>query len=100
MQQCAAVETTDLFLELLAFLWGEGVCFGDQRDDIDFLMQPFHELDVQGLQSAWRYRNVVTRGQTGRQITLKSVTGFDSSSLPKYRKSSVTQSDVCDVLTK
>lgn len=22
-------ETTDLFLELLAFLWSEGVCFGD-----------------------------------------------------------------------
>ncbi len=54
LQQYAAVETTDLFLELLAFLWGEGVCFGDQRDDIDFLMQPFHELNVQGLQSAWR----------------------------------------------
>lgn len=49
---CAAVETTDLFLKLLAFLWGEGVCFGNQRDDIDFLMQPFHKLDVQGLQSA------------------------------------------------
>lgn len=54
LQWCAAGETTDLFLELLAFLWGEGVCFGDQRDDIDFLMQPFHELNVQGLQSARR----------------------------------------------
>lgn len=50
----AAVETTDLLLELLAFLRGESVCFGDHRDDIDFLMQPFHELDVQGLQSAER----------------------------------------------
>lgn len=47
-----AVETTDLLLELLAFLRGESICFGDQRDDIDFFMQPFHELDVQGLQSA------------------------------------------------
>lgn len=54
MQQYAAGETTDLFLELLAFLWGQSVCFGDQWDDIDFLMQPFHELNVQGLQSAWR----------------------------------------------
>lgn len=50
----AAVETTDLLLELLAFLRGESVCFGDHRDDIDFLMQPFHELDVQRLQSAER----------------------------------------------
>lgn len=52
LQEFAAVETTDLLLELLAFLRGESVCFGDQGDDIDFLMQPFHELDVQGLQSA------------------------------------------------
>lgn len=51
---CAAGETTDLFLELLAFLRGQGVCFGDQGDDVDFLMQPFHELNVQGLQSAGR----------------------------------------------
>lgn len=50
----AAGETADLFLELLAFLWGESVGFGDEWDDIDFLMQPFHELDVQGLQSACR----------------------------------------------
>lgn len=54
MHTCAAGETTDLFLELLAFLWGQGVCFGDQGDDVDFLMQPFHELNVQGLQSAGR----------------------------------------------
>lgn len=52
VQDSCSVEITDLLLELLAFLWGEGVCFGDQRDDIDFLVQPFHELDVQGLQSA------------------------------------------------
>lgn len=51
---CAAGETADLFLELLAFLWGQGVCFGDQGDDVDFLMQPFHELNVQGLQPAGR----------------------------------------------
>lgn len=56
LQEYAAVETTDLFLELQALLRGEGVCFGDQRDDIDFLMQPLHELDVQGLQPAWRQR--------------------------------------------
>lgn len=48
------METTDLLLELLAFLRGEGVCFGDQRDDIDFFMQPLHELDVQGLQAVGR----------------------------------------------
>lgn len=54
LQQCAAVETTDLLFELLAFLWSEGVCFGNQGDDIDFLMQPFHELNVQGFQSVDR----------------------------------------------
>lgn len=48
------METTDLLLELLAFLRSEGVCFGDQGDDIDFLMQPFHELNVQGFQPADR----------------------------------------------
>lgn len=52
-QWYTAVEITDLFLELLAFLRGESVCFSDQRDDIDFLMQPLHELNVQGLQSEW-----------------------------------------------
>lgn len=51
LQQCAAVETTDLLLELLAFLWSESVCFGDQWDDIDFLVQPLHEFDVQRFQS-------------------------------------------------
>lgn len=53
-EQCRARETTDLLLELLTFLRGEGICFGDQRDDINFLMQPFHELNVQWLQSVWR----------------------------------------------
>ena len=39
-----------LLLELLALFWGECVCFGDQRDDVHLLVQPFHELDVQRLQ--------------------------------------------------
>jgi len=50
----AAVETTDLFLELLAFLGGHGVRFGDQRDDVDLLVQPLHEFNVEGLQPAGR----------------------------------------------
>ena len=39
-----------LFLELLALFGRERVCFCDQRDDVDLLVQPLHELDVQGLQ--------------------------------------------------
>lgn len=46
------METTDLLLKLLAFLRGESVCFSDEGDHIHFLMQPFHKLDVEGLQSA------------------------------------------------
>ena len=41
-----------LFLELLALFGRERVGFGDQRDDVDLLVQPLHELDVQGLQPA------------------------------------------------
>ena len=41
-----------LFLELLALFGRERVCFCDQRDDLDLLVQPLHELDVQRLQPA------------------------------------------------
>lgn len=54
LEQCSARETTDLLLEPLTFLRGEGVRFGDQRDDVHFLVQPFHELNVQWLQSVVR----------------------------------------------
>lgn len=50
-------QTTDLFLELLALLRGERVGLGDQRDDVDFLMQPLHELHVQGLQPGGRQKD-------------------------------------------
>lgn len=54
LKQCSARETTDLLLEPLTFLRGEGVCFGDQRDDVHFLVQPFHKLNIQRLQSVGR----------------------------------------------
>lgn len=47
---------THLFLEELAFLWRECVGLGNERDDVDLVMQPLHELNVQGLQPAHRRR--------------------------------------------
>lgn len=54
LKQSSARETTDLLLEPLTFLRGEGVCFGDQGDDVHFLVQPFHKLNIQWLQSVGR----------------------------------------------
>ncbi len=35
------------FLELSAFIGGHSVCFGHQGDDVDFVMESLHELNVQ-----------------------------------------------------
>lgn len=59
-------EPTDLLLEPLALLWGESVCFCDQWDDVHLLMQPFHKLNIQRLQSGGRrdkmYINTINGG--------------------------------------
>lgn len=40
-----------LFLKQLAFFWGQSVSFGNEGNDVDFVMKSLHELDVQGLQT-------------------------------------------------
>lgn len=40
-----------LFLEELALLRGQSVGFCNERDDVDFVVKPLHELDVQRLQT-------------------------------------------------
>lgn len=76
-----ARETTDLLLEPLTFLWGEGVCFGDQRDDVHFLVQPLHELNIQRLQAAGRQNREL--GAAGRQTGLAVRPGWPSSAPPE-----------------
>ena len=49
----------DLFLKVLALVWRERVCLGDDWDDVDFVVEPFHELHVQGLQAVPRGRDEV-----------------------------------------
>lgn len=46
-----------LFLKELALLWGQGVGFRNERDDVDFVMKPLHELDVQRLQTEKQKRS-------------------------------------------
>lgn len=40
-----------LFFEELALLWSQSVRLCNQRDDVDFVMKPFHEFDVQWFQT-------------------------------------------------
>lgn len=42
---------THLFLEKLALFWRESIGLGDEGNDIDFVMQTLHELDIKRLQS-------------------------------------------------
>jgi len=47
-----------LFLKELALLWGQSIGFCNERDDVDFVMESLHELNVQRFQ---------TEGETQRK---------------------------------
>lgn len=66
----------DLFLEQLALLGGQGVGFGDKRDDVDFVVESLHELDVQRLQT-------VSRGRYEVQAAVHSVVRHRSAVHPR-----------------
>jgi len=36
-----------------------GICFGDDGDDVDFVVEALHELDVEGLEAVARRRHEV-----------------------------------------
>lgn len=48
---CCTCTHQYLLFKQLAFLWGQRVGFGNERNDVDFVMKSLHELDVQGLQT-------------------------------------------------
>lgn len=50
-QACSRNADKYLFLKKLALLRGQSVGFCNKRDDVDFVMKPLHELDVQWLQT-------------------------------------------------
>lgn len=50
-----------LFFKELALFRGQSVRFRDERDDIDFVMESLHELDVQRLQPGGGNRNSTVR---------------------------------------
>ena len=45
------VRSTHSFLILAALVGSERVSLGQQRDDVDLVMQALHELYIQGLQA-------------------------------------------------
>ena len=45
------LEVTDALLEKSDFLVGQGIRFGNDRDEVDFGMQSAHELDIYRFQA-------------------------------------------------
>lgn len=57
-QVCSRNADKYLFLKELALLRGQSVGFRNKGDDVDFVMKPLHELDVQRLQTEkWNRRH-------------------------------------------
>ena len=67
----------DSGFETLQFFFRERVRLGDDGDDVDFVVERFHEGDVQGLQSMARWRNEIEAAVDAVVADVASIqTGF------------------------
>ena len=48
-----------MFLKIGALVGRHGVGFGNDGDDVDFVVEPLHEFDVEGLEPVARGRDEV-----------------------------------------